>query len=252
MSPPAEVGCSVHWGWWCITLHAGLLGAEEKGSVSHHELQELLLSVVVSSAIRAQKKRVRCGYPHLHKHAYCRFGCAARMQRNMQYAKACADPVRTGGLCWLWRDEHWECAAAEITASEFSTSLLNFRESVLMQIFIWNVFWSWKRLVFVLYLQGYSAAKQGVVPLKQLFPSVYIQALYLKMSALLSVQALWYLCLKSMWLKSSKHVTPWHAAQGGTRGWISPCSLCTAPRSCRGPRCWDLPRHLHCYSWRVS
>lgn len=49
----------------------------------------------------------------------------------------------------------------------------------------------------MLYLQGNSAAKQGVVPLKELFPSIYVQALYLKISTPLSLQALWYLCLKS-------------------------------------------------------
>lgn len=42
----------------------------------------------------------------------------------------------------------------------------------------------------MLCLQGNSAAEQGAAPLKQLFLRVYIQALYLKISALLSLQAL--------------------------------------------------------------
>lgn len=60
----------------------GLLEAKEKVSVSHHELQELLLSFVVSFVTRAGKKLVRRGYLHLHMHACHRLGCASGMHRN--------------------------------------------------------------------------------------------------------------------------------------------------------------------------
>lgn len=79
---------------------------------------------------------------HLRTHGYRRLGRAAGTQSGLRDTKARAEPVRAGGLCWLRHGEHRERAAAEITASEFSTSLLNFRESILMQISIWNVFWS--------------------------------------------------------------------------------------------------------------
>lgn len=80
--------------------------------------------------------------PPSHTHGYRRLGRAARTRSGTRDTEARAEPVGAGGLCWLRHSEHRERAAAEITASEFSTSLLNFRESILMQISIWNVFWS--------------------------------------------------------------------------------------------------------------
>lgn len=55
----------LHWalGGGCITPHAGLLGAEEKGSAPRQEPQESLLCVVVSPAVRAGKRQMRGGSP---------------------------------------------------------------------------------------------------------------------------------------------------------------------------------------------
>jgi len=41
------------------------------------------------------------------------------MKRNMQYEKACVDPVGTGGLCWLRCDGHRALVTAEVMEREF-------------------------------------------------------------------------------------------------------------------------------------
>lgn len=172
--------------------------------------------------------------------------CLSQAWMCLRDAQKQVDLVTTGGLCWLQCDEHQEHAAAEIAASESLTSLLNFTESILVQMSIWNVFWSWKKLVLMSYLQGNSAAEKGVVPLKYLFPSIYIQTLYLKVSTRLRPQGLWYLCPKPIWLKSSERITPWHAARRRTCSRISPCTL---PQELQRS---SLHCHVRCYSWHVS
>lgn len=90
---------------------------------------------------QGRKQQVRCGYPQLHTRVGRRHGHAAGVPRNTQRQRYYR-PGRDGRAGLQRRGQQRECATAETMVRAASTSLLSFRESFLMQISIWNVFWS--------------------------------------------------------------------------------------------------------------